>query len=157
MLLSSQKSLSLNILESEIELQHTLNIGGINFVIKGKIDRIDEYDNHIRIIDYKSGSVKVSDLSFRKWEEFSEAPYKPKALQLLIYAYLYIKNNPSILNRKVIVGNFAFKNLQEGLITLARYKDEPFTIKAKTISEGITYKSVSDLLMKSSLIAGSSK
>jgi len=123
LLLSSQKSLSLNILESEIELQHTLNIGGINFVIKGKIDRIDEYDDHIRIIDYKSGSVKVSDLSFRKWDEFSEAPYKPKALQLLIYAYLYIKNNPSILNRKVIVGNFAFKNLQEGLITLSSYEN----------------------------------
>ena len=122
LLSSLQKGLSLNILESEIELEHTLNIDGVNFVIKGKIDRVDEYDNHIRIIDYKSGSVKGSDLSFREWDEFTEFPYKPKALQLLIYAYLYIKNNPSMIDRKVIVGNFAFKNILEGLITLSIYK-----------------------------------
>ena len=64
LLSSIQKGLSLNILESEIELEHTLNIDGINFIIKGKIDRVDEYDNYIRIIDYKSGNLKVSDLIF---------------------------------------------------------------------------------------------
>ena len=135
---SAKNGLKLNILESEIELQHVLNIDGVNFTIKGKVDRVDEFDDHIRIFDYKSGSVKASDLSFRDWGDLYEDPFKPKALQLLIYAYLYLKNNPHLLDRKVIVGNFAFKDLKNGLMTLSYYnnkKREVLYIDNKTLEK----------------------
>ena len=135
---SAKNGLKLNILESEIELQHVLNIDGVNFTIKGKVDRVDEFDDHIRIIDYKSGSVKASDLSFRDWGDLYQDPFKPKALQLLIYAYLYLKNNPHLLDRKVIVGNFAFKDLKKGLMTLSYYnnkKREVLYIDNKTLEK----------------------
>ena len=48
-------------------------------------------------------------------------PSKSKAFQLLIYAYLYLKNNPHYLDREVIAGNFSLKNLEEELITVAHY------------------------------------
>lgn len=49
--------------------------------LKGKIDRVDFYENHFRIIDYKSGNADAS---------FAEL-YYGKKLQLFLYA-LAIKN-----------------------------------------------------------------
>ena len=45
---------------------------------------------------------------------------KPKALQLLVYSYLYLKNNPQYINQEVISGIFSFKVMKSGLITLSK-------------------------------------
>src|SRR5690606_3800730 len=46
----------------------------IEVKIKGKIDRIDRKNGQIRIIDYKSGNVKQTDLNY-KLEQLSEPKY----------------------------------------------------------------------------------
>ena len=57
----------------------------------GKIDRIDETANGIRLIDYKTGFVSQDNLSI---SNISSVRSKDKALQLFFYGLLYSKNNP---------------------------------------------------------------
>ncbi|MBT7620367.1 MAG: Dna2/Cas4 domain-containing protein, partial [Flavobacteriales bacterium] len=69
---------------------------------------------------YKTGKVSKSDVSIPDFNELLENPNKAKAFQLLVYAYIYLKNNPQYSDREVIAGNFSFKNLKEGLLTVAK-------------------------------------
>lgn len=39
-----------------------------------------------------------------------------------MYAYLYLKMNPNYIGLEVVAGNFSFKNLKLGLITVANKK-----------------------------------
>jgi len=90
------------------------------FYIKGKIDRVDRYQNVVRIIDYKS-SVKDNDrFEFSTMDELFENVRYNKQLQLFIYAWLLYKNQvapPAALQPCII----PFKNFTE----------EPLFIKTK--------------------------
>ncbi|MGY8989437.1 MAG: PD-(D/E)XK nuclease family protein, partial [Flavobacteriales bacterium] len=74
----------------------------------------------VRIIDYKTGKVSKSDVSIPDFNDLLENTNKAKAFQLLVYAYIYLKNKPQYSDREVIAGNFSFKNLKEGLLTVAK-------------------------------------
>ena len=50
------------------------------YKVKGKVDRVDEYDNRIRIIDYKSGDFSASNSLF----------YVGKKLQLYLYMNAFL-------------------------------------------------------------------
>ena len=76
------------------EFYHTtLDINGIPCVIGGTFDRIDHYDGNIRIIDYKTSRVKQDELIVKENINGPE-DIPEKALQLLIYKYLYLCNQP---------------------------------------------------------------
>ena len=111
---------TLNVLESEGEFEHRLEINNQDFLIKGTVDRIDEFENQIRIIDYKTGKVSKNDVSINDYQELIENPNKSKAFQLLVYAYLYLKNNPQYLDKEIISGNYSFKNLKDGFLTVSQ-------------------------------------
>ncbi|UFH52795.1 PD-(D/E)XK nuclease family protein [Spirosoma sp. KNUC1025] len=61
--------------------------------IAGKIDRIEKFDNQIRIVDYKTGQVKLSD---KTPDDLSEKLLydgkEDKMRQLWLYRYLTLKN-----------------------------------------------------------------
>ncbi len=121
LILSAKKNnQKIKIIGKEIELFHNILVDGIKFKLYGKIDRIDMIVSNIRIIDYKTGNVNISDLTFTDFNELIENPKKSKIFQLLMYSYLVIKNNPKYLEHEVIAGNFSFKNLNEGLIKIRR-------------------------------------
>ncbi len=67
----------------------------INF--KGKVDRVDETYDYIRLIDYKTGSVekKIEVPQFASFfdNSFSGSEFPEKAFQLVFYCWLYNKNN----------------------------------------------------------------
>ncbi|MAQ32167.1 MAG: hypothetical protein CMD26_05525 [Flavobacteriales bacterium] len=71
-----------------------IKISNFNLVVdislKGYIDRIDIYNDVYRIIDYKTGLVQDVDL---RTSDIAEIIEKPKILQLLIYAWLFKRNN----------------------------------------------------------------
>jgi hypothetical protein len=88
----------------------------INVKIEGFVDRIGLYGNQIQLVDYKTGSVSSADLSFKSWRELAENPKKSKALQLALYSYIYLMQNPEIDD--FVSGIYSFRNLQVGLLQL---------------------------------------
>ena len=97
---------TLTILETEGELRFTLNTGSGNSVFFGRTDRIDRFDGRIRVIDYKTGQVHSADLKLpvyhhgdSKLEYLRQIP--AKALQLLLYKYLYLKLHPETEHEEV--------------------------------------------------------
>lgn len=116
----------------EETLQHTLLLSGIKVQLYGKVDRIDQLNEQWRIIDYKTGKVEATDLGIASWDELITNSNKSKAFQLMMYAYLYLKNNSDI--RNAWAGNFSFKNQKEGLLCLkAKGARNPLTIKKEEL------------------------
>ncbi len=87
------KNESLHILNIELPLEKDITVlnEDVEYIVKlkGRIDRIDMVGSRLRIIDYKSGSLKDNDLKIKDWDIINHEKLSGKALQLLIYAYLY--------------------------------------------------------------------
>jgi ATP-dependent helicase/nuclease subunit B len=69
--LEAVKQHRIKILGIEEKLRITLNVPGVDFpvTLKGKLDRIDEKDGMIRIIDYKTGKVTQPQVEIIEWED----------------------------------------------------------------------------------------
>ena len=95
-----------------------MEIKGLNFpiVLKGKLDRIDEKDGILRIIDYKTGKVASKDVEVYDWDELITNYDFSKAFQLLCYALMFNSKNPI---QKLEAGIISFKNLKDGLLLFA--------------------------------------
>jgi hypothetical protein len=123
---------SYQVLELENKYTHQLYMDDLKINLLGKIDRVDRVEEQIRIVDYKSGSVKSNDVSFIM-SELSENRKKSKAFQLMMYAYLFSKNSGS---SNFISGNFSFKNIKSGFIPLKIGKSKnPLLIKDNELNE----------------------
>ena len=108
----------IRIIAKEADLSFNLVVDGVNFRLIGKVDRVDLKGDELRIIDYKTGYVDQSELLFTDFDELIDNPSKSKAFQLLMYAYLYLKNYPDYMHLDIVAGNFSFKNLKPGLLKL---------------------------------------
>ncbi len=88
---------TISIINTELKMRATYKTSNGPCVFIGTADRIDRFDGQLRIIDYKTGSVEnrfvtlpnhsdsISDLEYLK-------SIPEKALQLLLYQYMYLKN-----------------------------------------------------------------
>ena len=115
------KENNIQILHKEKELVLDFKVNEYNFKLIGNIDRIDLFNNSLRIIDYKSGKNNSnSELFFSNWDEVSDNPKKDKVFQLLMYSYLFLKNNPHFLNTNIIVGIYFLRDLKKGLVPLQK-------------------------------------
>jgi len=115
--LVSNSENQLKIIDTEPFLNVEIKVDGIPFPIKihGKIDRIDELNGVTRIIDYKTGKVDDSNLRVKDFEEIIE--YKRhKAIQVLLYSFLYTKNNNFDFSKPLEAGIYSFKNLNSGFL-----------------------------------------
>ena len=110
------KSLQLQSLEQSIT--HHLELEELSVKLFGKVDRIDVLNGQCRIIDYKTGLVESKDLRIESWEDLISNSNKSKAFQLMMYAYLYLKQNKN--QTSAIVGNISFKNLKKGLLCIKK-------------------------------------
>lgn len=100
------KNNDLIIIKTEGELSTRLRTSFGDCLVKGRTDRIDRWGNVIRVIDYKTGKVETSDLKVPVRhpgdDDLSFLKSIPeKALQLLLYKYLYLKENPQIAANQV--------------------------------------------------------
>lgn len=117
----------------ERELFHTFDItaNGQNLSVNliGHADRIDQVGDVIRIIDYKTGSIKDTDVIVRKGV-FGLDKLTEKSLQLMIYKYLYKMSNPSIATNNIEPGIFGLRRINKGLFSLSNnsetYNDDAF-------------------------------
>ncbi len=98
-LVEQGKNLIIQSLEKEYKTEFTTAYGE-KILLKGFIDRIDLYENHIRIIDYKTG--KAEGLTYRNnLKESLRKEEKSYLLQLLFYALL-LKNHLSSAHNPII-------------------------------------------------------
>ena len=123
---------TLSILETEGELRTNLQTAHGNSVFYGRTDRIDQFDGLIRVIDYKTGHVTNTDLKIPvRHQSESDLDYlkqiPEKALQLLLYKYLYLKGNPTISPEQVTAAIHGLKyahDIEFGLSKASPKKDD---------------------------------
>ncbi|MDX1314368.1 MAG: PD-(D/E)XK nuclease family protein [Eudoraea sp.] len=99
--------------------------------IKGTVDRIDEYDGQLRILDYKTGTVKASEVEVVDWETIIREKNLNKAFQLLCYALLYYKKHPF---EGIQAGIMSIKSIQQGTFTFAKKESSRARIKDTLIT-----------------------
>ncbi|MFY7670479.1 PD-(D/E)XK nuclease family protein [Tenacibaculum sp. MEBiC06402] len=130
----------LKIVAVEKDYEASINIDGIDFPIKihGQVDRVDELNGVIRIIDYKTGSVKPSDLKVPFLEEICDFKYS-KAIQVLLYAFMYLESESINENTEMQAGIISFKKLQSGFMKLnfAEKRGEDFNVTPERVYEFI--------------------
>jgi len=85
----------------------------VNIHLFGKIDRIDERNGTLRIIDYKTGGTTAADLKNKKIEQLLKNG-SPKSVQLMLYKYMYWRNT----GKEVDSGIFSLKNISSGYLKL---------------------------------------
>ena len=81
--------------------------------VKGKVDRMDEYNGTLRIIDYKTGVVEPRDLEISDWDTLTSDYKYSKALQVLAYALMA---NQTSNYENIEAGIISFKRLKKGFI-----------------------------------------
>jgi len=88
--------------------------------IGGSVDRIEERNGNIRIIDYKTGKVEKTNVTLKSWKGLTEDIKNDKIIQILAYAFMFEKE----ANGKPIeAGIISFKNLKSGFLPF-NFKEE---------------------------------
>jgi PD-(D/E)XK nuclease superfamily len=109
--------------------------------IGGSVDRIEQRNGKIRIIDYKTGKVEAKDISLKQWAKLTSDIKNDKIIQVLAYAFMYA---PNVQNQEMEVGIISFKNLKSGFL--------PFNFKIdkteiSVISEDISSNYIEQLVL----------
>ena len=89
-------------------------------LIKGNVDRIEERNGNIRIIDYKTGKVEKTNVTLKSWKGLTDDIKNDKIIQVLAYAYMYEKNAGG---KPIEAGIISFKNLKSGFLPFS-FKEE---------------------------------
>jgi hypothetical protein len=134
----------IKILFLEASLEYVFENELLLFPIKiaGKVDRIEERNNVIRIIDYKTGKVLPNTLKINDFEGLTSDLKNEKVIQLLCYAMMF-QNNEILQDKSFQAGIVSFKSMKEGFM--------PFGLgKGKTSVTEITSETIE--LFKSELL-----
>ena len=140
--LLKDKKNKLKIIATEENLFAEITIEGIDFPVKlhGQVDRVDELNGVLRIIDYKTGMVSSANLRVPEFENLRDEKHL-KAIQVLLYAYLFTKSKNYNFIQPLEAGIYSFKNLNSGFLpidfALPRKKPET-NITAEKLEEFIT-------------------
>lgn len=128
------KQHQIRILGIEEKLSINLSIPGVEFPItmKGKLDRIDEKDGVIRILDYKTGRVTQPQVELVDWDTLVTNYDYSKAFQLLCYALMYNNGRPI---SSIEAGIISFKNLNSGVLSFATKEKKGSRTKDKQITQ----------------------
>lgn len=122
------------ILHTEKPLSHELlipfNGKKINAKLKGKADRIDQTSSGLRIIDYKTGYFQAKDVKIENYNMLFE---KEKALQLVFYAYLFMKEFQQ--TQSISSGVISIKNPKSNKLMFSQNKNNLISSEITEIFE----------------------
>ncbi|UMB59484.1 PD-(D/E)XK nuclease family protein [Lutibacter sp. A80] len=107
----------LKIIALEANLNCKIPIESLDFPInlKGIVDRVDELNGCVRIIDYKTGKVEASQLKVHDFSVISEDYKYTKAMQVMLYSFMYAASTNI---DKLESGIISFKNLNAGFLKM---------------------------------------
>lgn len=131
----------LKILATEETLATELKIVGLDFPVKihGQVDRVDELNGTLRIIDYKTGMVSSSNLRVTDYQNLREEKHH-KAIQVLLYAYLFTKSKNYNFNQPLEAGIYSFKNLKSSFLAVnfsSNYRKKDLEINQERLDDFI--------------------
>ena len=101
----------IKIISLEKKLEYNLTIKNQNVKLKGIIDRIDMFNDEVRIIDYKSGNVNSGVLDIRNIDKVKIDHKYSYLLQLLFYKYLFGMNDVNIQIKEIGICSLKKRNL----------------------------------------------
>ncbi len=112
---------AIKILHLEKACERILEHPSLPFPIKiaGKVDRIEERNGVIRIIDYKTGKVDKPNVTLKSWKGLTDEIKNDKIIQILAYAFMY-ENEAN--GKPIEAGIISFKNLKSGFLPFS-FKD----------------------------------
>ena len=90
-------------------------------LIKGNVDRIEERNGIIRIIDYKTGKVEKASVSLKTWNGLTQELKNDKIIQVLAYAFMY---EQEANGKSIEAGIISFKNLKSGFLPFQFKEDK---------------------------------
>lgn len=93
-------------------------------LIKGNVDRIEERNGIIRIIDYKTGKVEKRSVALKSWHGLTADLKNDKIIQVLAYAYMY---QDQAQGKPMEAGIISFKNLKSGFLPFSFKEDKEIT------------------------------
>jgi ATP-dependent helicase/DNAse subunit B len=113
---------AIKILALEKTFERSLSHPSLPFpvLIKGNVDRIEERNGTIRIIDYKTGKVEKGNVILKTWKGLTKDIKSDKIIQVLAYAYMY---EEEAKGKPIEAGIISFKNLKGGFLPFA-FKEE---------------------------------
>ena len=126
---------AIKILALEQRFERILEHPSLPFPVKigGSVDRIEERDGKIRIIDYKTGKVEKGSITLKSWKDLTKDIKNDKIIQILAYAYMY-ENEAK--GKQIEAGIISFKNLKSGFLpfNFKEGKEENTVIEDDTLN-----------------------
>lgn len=112
---SIQKGDQIQIIALEKHLERDLTHPKLPFPVRigGNVDRIENRNGKIRIIDYKTGKVEKPSVTLKSWNGLTENIKNDKIIQILAYAFMY---EPEAKGLDIEAGIISFKNLKNGFL-----------------------------------------
>ena len=113
---------SIKIIALETTFERVLEHPDLPFPVKiaGNVDRIEERNGTIRVIDYKTGKVEKSNITLKTWEGLVADSKNDKIIQILAYAFIY----QGVANKNPVeAGIISFKNIKSGFLSFG-FKEE---------------------------------
>jgi hypothetical protein len=127
---------AIKILHLEKPCERVLEHPSLPFPIKiaGKVDRIEERNGVIRIIDYKTGKVEKTNVTLKSWKNLTEEIKNDKIIQVLAYAFMYENESHG---KPIEAGIISFKNLKSGFLPFIFKdgKEEKTTIDTNILND----------------------
>ena len=119
----------------ELRLESFLKLDGKTIKIKGFVDRLDRLPDtgKLRVVDYKTGKILPGQLKIKEWDLLLSNQKYSKALQVLIYQWLYGKNHPE--PHDFMAGLISLRTAQGRFMPV----ELPDETDRKTIEEKVEY------------------
>lgn len=111
----------IKIVAIEADNNITINIPELTYPVKirGKVDRVDECNGTLRIIDYKTGNVLKGQVEITNWETIT-TDYKKYSKSFQILCYAYMMHQSQNIKLPIEAGIISFKNLSAGFLKFTK-------------------------------------